>query len=67
MNDGLRRTVKLYWEGVNEMNFVMKHDHGTGLIARAVDQQSSALPLYQERLHPPPPTHTHPSPSGSNL
>ena len=30
----------------SEMNFVMNHAPGTGSIARPVDQQSRALPLY---------------------
>ena len=30
-----------------EMNFVMHHSPGAGSIARPVDEQSSALPLYQ--------------------
>ena len=42
-------TVRLYWAGANwanEMNFVMNHARGAGLITRPVDQQSSMLPLY---------------------
>ena len=31
----------------NEMKFVMNHVPGAGSIVRPVDQQSSALPLYQ--------------------
>ena len=41
--------VWLYWAGATwdiEMNFVMKHALGAGLIARPVDQQSRVLPLY---------------------
>ena len=41
--------VRLYWAGVtqvNEVNLIMKHVPGAGSIARPVDQQSSALPLY---------------------
>ena len=46
--------VRLYWAGdnlVNEMNFVMNHASGAGSIARPVDQQSSAMPLYHGCLH----------------
>ena len=32
----------------NEMSFVMNHAPGAGLIARAVDLQSSEAPLYYE-------------------
>ena len=47
MNDVLSHdSVRLYWAGANEMNFVMNHAPGAGSIARPVDQQSSALPLY---------------------
>ena len=45
-------TVRIYWARdnmVNEMNFVMNHALGAGLIGRPVDQQSSTLPLYHGR------------------
>ena len=38
--------VRLCWAADNKMNFVLNYVSGAGLIARPVDQQSSALPLY---------------------
>ena len=46
--------VRLFWPGTtwaNEPNFVMNHALGAGLIARPVDQQSIALPLYHGCPH----------------
>ena len=41
--------LRLHWAGDdhNERNFIMNHDPGAGCLARLVDQQSSALPLYR--------------------
>ena len=47
---------RLHWAGDNlgyQINFVMKHATGAWSIARPVNQQSSALPLYNGC--PPPP------------
>ena len=35
--------------GLNEMNFLMNHAPGAGLITPPVDQQSSVLQLYHRR------------------
>ena len=40
--------ARLHW--ANEMNIAMNHAPGAGSIARPVDQQSSALPLYVPQL-----------------
>ena len=48
--------LRLYWAGDNISKwdeFYMNHAPGAGSIARPVDQQSSALPLYH-RFPPPP-------------
>ena len=44
-NSTLKGYTGLGTTRANEMNFIMNHAPGTGLIPRLVDQQSSMLPL----------------------